>query len=75
MRIRILTPLAGASFSLAAGDEIDATEGNATRLIAAGFAELIPALDSLEVATSPDETNVEHATVKQTLKPRPAKPK
>jgi hypothetical protein len=63
MRIRLKVGMAGKGFSLSPGDIIDKPDGEAHRLIAAGYA--LPVLnEELERATDPAAVPVETRTTK-----------
>ena len=50
MKVKMLTSMAGRDFSLSPGDEHDFTDGEADRLIAAGFCEAVEAKQSVKRA-------------------------
>ena len=71
MLLKILTPLAGASFAYSAGQVVEIDDLNATRLVEAGFAIPHRAIEGHETATfTPLIT--ETATLKTTKAKRKA---
>jgi hypothetical protein len=74
MTVRILIALAGSSFTFAVGDITEASEANAERLIAAGYAEPVAVPDEVETAAITDAAP-EQAVVTTTTKSRTTKTK